>query len=96
MASTPPPEAQAARLVALALALGGLFTIGLAVYLGSAVSSGLYLIAIVALTDFAAAWAFATGRIGPLAQRRRAAEERGELATELERDPSFNPYARED
>ena len=83
-------------MVALALVLGGLFTIGLAVYLGSSIDTGLYLIALVGLTDFAAAWAFATGRIGPLAQRRRAAEGGGDVVAEVERDPSYNPYARED
>ncbi|HEX2129228.1 MAG TPA: hypothetical protein VHF58_08420 [Solirubrobacterales bacterium] len=97
MASTPPtPETQAVCTVSFALVLGGLFTIGVAVYLGSAVDSVLYLIALVGLADFAVAWAFRTGRIGPLAQRRRPAGAGGNVAAELERDPSYNPYARED
>ncbi len=97
MASTPQqPEAQAARLVAFALVLGGLFTIGVAVYLGSAIDSVLYLVALVGISDFAVAWAFATGRIGPLARRRSDAEAGGDVVAEMERDPSYNPYARED
>ena len=97
MASTPPqPETQAVRLVSFALVLGGLFTIGVAVYLGSAIDSVLYLVGLVALADFAVAWAFTTGRIGPLAPRRRAAEGSGDVLAEVQRDPSYNPYARED
>ena len=94
--TTQAPEAQAVRLLALALVLGGLFTIGVAVYLGSAVDSALYLVALVGLADLVVAWAFSTGKLGPLAQRRREAETEGNLAAELESDPSYNPYARED
>jgi hypothetical protein len=96
MASTPPPEQQTVRLLAMALVLGGLFSIGVAVYLGSAVDSVLYLVALVGITDFVVAWAFSTGKIGPLAQRRRAAEASGDVVAELEQDPTYNPYARED
>ena len=96
MAATPPPEQQAIRILTMALVLGGLFTIGVAVYLGSAIDSVLYLVALVGLADFVVAWAFATGRIGPLAQRRRDAESAGDLSAELQQDPSYNPYARED
>jgi hypothetical protein len=80
----------------LALVLGGLLSIGVAIYLGSAVDSVLYLVALVGLTDFVVAWAFFTGKIGPLAQGRRAAKAEGNLAAALESDPSYNLYARED
>jgi hypothetical protein len=90
------PQANAVRTLAMSMVLGGLFTIGLAVYLGSAVSSALYLIALVGLVDFVVAWAFASGKIGPLAQRRREAEASGDAASLAQGDPSYNPYARED
>ncbi len=38
---------------------------------------------------------YETGRIGPLAARRRA-EASGDAAAIAESDPSYNPYARED
>jgi hypothetical protein len=96
MAPTPPPEQQTIRILTMALVLGGLFTIGVAVYLGAAVDSVLYLVALVGLADFFVAWAFATGKIGALARRRRDAEASGDVVAEVEQDPSYNPYARED
>jgi hypothetical protein len=89
-------EASAARLVAASLVLGGILLIAVAVYLGATVSPVLYLISVLSLVDFALARAFATGRIGPTAARRRAAEQTGDVAAEAELDPSYNPYARED
>jgi hypothetical protein len=89
-------EDQTVRVLVGSFVLGGLFVIGVAVYLGAAVSSALYAVALVSLIDFALAWAFATGRIGPLARRRADAEATGGAAAEAELDPSYNPYARED
>jgi hypothetical protein len=91
-----PAEQQGPRLIALSLAAGGVITIALAIYLGATVSSALYAIALVSLVDFAMAWAYLTGRLGPAAQRRRAAEASGDVVAEVELDPSYNPYARED
>jgi len=93
--TTPSAEAQTARLLGISLASGGVIIIAVAIYLGATVSSALYPLALVALADFGFAWAFATGRIGPLA-RRRAAEDRGDVVAEVEADPTYNPYARED
>ncbi len=47
------------------------------------------------IADFVIAGLFSSGRIGPLAARRRAVES-GDAAAIAEADPSFNPYARED
>jgi membrane protein implicated in regulation of membrane protease activity len=84
------------RTVAMALVLGGIVAIVVGVLAGLLIEPYLYAIAAVALIDFALAWAFATGRIGTTADRRREAEATGNLAAEAEADPSFNPYARED
>jgi hypothetical protein len=84
------------RTLAGALVLGGLLTIGIAVYLGFAVGPGLFAIALLALADFALAWALATGRIGARADRLADAEPSGDAAAEAELDPSYNPYVRED
>jgi undecaprenyl pyrophosphate phosphatase UppP len=84
------------RTVAMALVLGGVVTIVVGVLAGALIETYLYAIAAVALVDFVLAWAFATGRIGTTAERRREAEATGNLAAETEADPSFNPYARED
>ena len=83
-------------MVALSIAIGGVITIAVAIYLGASVSSALYLIALVGVVDFFVAAAFATGRIGPLAQSRREAEASGSAVTEVGQDPTYNPYARED
>ena len=90
------PERQAVRALALSLVIGGLITIALGVWLGATVESVLYVVSAVGLVDFALAWAFASGRIGPLAQRRRDAEASGDAAALAGVDPSYNPYARED
>jgi hypothetical protein len=84
------------RTVAVALALGGGVAIVVGVLAGALIETYLYAIAAVALIDFALAWAFATGRIGTTAARRHEAEATGNLATEAQADPSYNPYARED
>ena len=90
------PEAAARRTLVLSMVGGGIVVIAVAIYLGAAISPGLYALAAFALIDFGLAWAFATGRMGPGAQRRREAEASGNLAAETELDPSYNPYARED
>jgi hypothetical protein len=89
-------ETRPERLVALSLVIGGLITIAVAVFLGATIEPFLYAIALVAVIDFAFAWAFGTGRIGPAAQRRRDAEASGDVSAVAADDPSYNPYARED
>ena len=89
-------EQRPERIVALSLVMGGVITIAIAVFLGATVEPFLYAIAILALLDFAFAWAFGTGKIGPAAQRRSESEASGDAATVAADDPSYNPYARED
>jgi len=50
---------------------------------------------IVGILDCVLGGLFQSGRIGPLAGRRRAAAP-GEAAEIADADPDFNPYARED
>jgi hypothetical protein len=92
MGSTSDP----ARTIARSLVLGGIVAIVVGGIAGALVEPYLYAIAAVALIDFALAWAFASGRLGSTAERRRVAQSSGDLAAEAEADPSFNPYARED
>ena len=101
----PTPPAQAlppsapqdpSRVLGVSLAASGVLMIIVAIWLGATVDPVLYVIAAVGLADFVFAWLFATGRIGPAARRRRAAEASGDAAAEAEIDPSYNPYARED
>ena len=89
-------ETRPERVLALSLVTGGLITIAVAIFLGATVEPFLYAIALVAIADFALAWAYATGKLGPGAQRRREAEASGQAAAVAEADPSYNPYARED
>ncbi len=96
MPANPSSERQATRALVLSLTTGGLLTIALAIFLGATVEPFLYAIALVALVDFGLAWAFATNRLGPGAQRRREAEASGEAASLAQADPSYNPNARED
>ena len=93
MAGTPGPQLQTdtGRRVASALYMSGAVT----VVVGFVLSPLFFGIAAIGLLDFVLAWAFAAGRIGPLAARRAAAEA-GDAAAVAEADPSFNPYARED
>jgi len=90
------PEAAARRTLVLSMVGGGIVVIAVAIVLGATISAALYALALFSLIDFALAWAFATGRMGPGAQRRRDAEASGDLTAETELDPSYNPYARED
>lgn len=96
--ATPPrdPEATTIRILVLALIGGAVLTAAVGIYLGATITPALYALAGVALVDLALAWAYATGRIGPAAQRRREAEASGDAAMAAEVDPTFNPYARED
>lgn len=90
------PTPDPTRILVLSMVAGGIITIAVGIYLGATVSAPLYAIAAVALIDFALAWAYGTGRLGPAAARRREAEASGEVAAEAQADPSYNPYARED
>ena len=83
-------------MLVLSMIAGGIVVIAVAIYLGATISTPLYAVAAFALIDFWLAWAFASGRMGPAAARRREAEASGSPAAEAEFDPSYNPYARED
>ena len=87
--------AQQVRVLVLALYAAGVITIAVGIAVGIAIDPILFLIAVVGLFDFVLARMFASGRIGPLAAQRKAAES-GDAAQVAEADPSFNPYARED
>jgi hypothetical protein len=76
------------RTIAAWLVISGVVAIVGGVIAGAMIDPVFYAIAGVSLIDFVVAWAFATGRIGPTADRRSAAE--------AQADPSFNPYSRED
>lgn len=85
-------------MVSIALVIAGVLTAALAIYLGSEIDSSLYSLAAVSIGDFALAWAFSAGKIGPLAKHRRAEREgqtTGDAAAAAEANPSYNPYARE-
>ena len=88
-------SAQQIRVLVLALYAAGVITIAVGIVVGIVVDPILFLIAVAGLLAFVLARMFASGRIGPLAARRRA-EESGDAAAVAEADPSFNPYARED
>lgn len=95
-AQTPvrPPE-ETARLLAFTLVFTGVVTLALAIVLSVIVGPVWLAIAVLAVIDFVLAAMFSSGRIGPLAERRRAAAS-GDAAAIAEADPGFNPYARED
>lgn len=97
--------AATARLLVISLVTGGMITIAVAILLGATVSPALYAIAVIGLIDFALAWAYSTGRRGPLAVAGRESETAGvgresetagTAAFRAQADPSHNPYARED
>lgn len=94
MAAGVPPSSN--RSLAGILYLSATITVVAGIVLGFVVAPALFAIVIVGLFDFAFAWLLASGRIGPDAQRRRAAAAEGDAAAVAEDDPSFNPYARED
>jgi hypothetical protein len=87
---------QSVRVMALSLAIGGVFTVAVAIFLGATVDPVLYAIALLSLVDFGLAWAYGTGRVAPVARARRELEESGQVTEAAELDPSYNPYARED
>jgi hypothetical protein len=77
------------------LYLSGAITIVLGIALGIAISPVLFAAVALGVVDFVIAGLFSSGRIGPLAARRRGVES-GDVAAIAEADPSSNPYARED
>jgi hypothetical protein len=89
------PARASARKLAAALYLSGVVTLVIGLVLGLLLDSVYFLIAVLAIGDFVIARLYETGRIGPLAKRRRA-EASGDAAAVAESDPSYNPYARED
>ena len=95
MAETPTAPAPSRNLAGI-LYLSATITVVAGIVLGFVVSPALFAIVAVGIFDFVFAGLIASGRIGPDAQRRRAAAEQGDAAAVAEADPSFNPYARED
>ena len=88
-------EQDSVRRLVMVLSLSGAITVVLGIVLGFVVSPALFAAVALGIADFVIAKLFASGRIGPLAARRAAAEA-GDAAAVAETDPSFNPYARED
>ena len=95
MAETPTPPVPSRKLAGI-LDLSAMITVAAGIVLGFVISPALFAIVAVGIFDFVIAGLIASGRIGPDAQRRRAAAEQGDAAAVAEADPSFNPYARED
>jgi hypothetical protein len=85
-------------IVARVLVLSGIATILVAAVLGIVVEPLLALIALIGVADLIVARGFATGRLGaPRATAAAEPEMSDELAPgDASRDPSYNPYARED
>lgn len=72
----------------LTLRFSGVAVILLSIVLGALVTPALFAIALVGIGDLVLARLFASGRIGS----KKAADP----VAQVEADPSFNPYARED
>lgn len=89
------PSRASARKVAAALYVSGVITLVVGVLLGLLFEPLFFLIAAFAIADFVIARLYETGRIGPLAGRRRS-EASGDAAATAEADADYNPYARED
>lgn len=88
-------EQDSVRKIVSVLYLSGAITVVLGIALGFVISPVLFAAVALGIVDFVIAGLFSSGRIGPLAARRAAAEA-GDAAAVAETDPSFNPYARED
>jgi len=88
-------EQDSVRKIVSVLYLSGAITVVLGIALGFVISPALFAAVALGIADFVIAGLFSSGRIGPLAARRAAAEA-GDAAAVAETDPSFNPYARED
>ena len=96
MMGVPTPAHQdSVRRVVGVLYLSGAVTIVIGIVLGFVVSPVCFAAVALGIADFVLAGLFSSGRIGPLAARRKATES-GDAAQVTEADPSFNPYARED
>lgn len=97
MSTSAVPDRQV-RVLILAFVLSGIFVIALAIGLAILIDPPYLAIALFSLIDFALAWAFATGRMGPRSLRRKAeaAGAAGDAAAAAAADPSYNPCARED
>jgi uncharacterized membrane protein len=96
--SAPADPDQHVRLLILSLVLGGIVVIAIAIALAILVHPLYLAVALFSVIDFALAWAFATGRMGPRSLRRKAeaAGDASAAAAAATADPSYNPYARED
>jgi hypothetical protein len=94
IAPADPQRASVGRLVS-ALYLSGAITVVIGIVLGFVISPILFAVVAFGIIDGVIAGLFSSGRIGPLATRRRDAAA-GDASAIAESDPSFNPYARED
>jgi hypothetical protein len=83
--------AQQARRLAGFLYLSAAIMVVAGIALGFVVTPALFALVAVGLADGVLAALFAGGRIGPLASRDAA-----DPVVEVEQDPTYNPYARED
>jgi hypothetical protein len=84
-------------IVARVLVLSGVATIVVAAVLGIVVDPLLALIALIGVADLIVARGFSTGRLGTPRATAAEPEMSDELAPgDASRDPSYNPYARED
>ena len=95
MAAPTTAEQDSVRRIVYILYVSGAITIVIGIALGIAISPVAFAAVALGIFDFVLAGLFSSGRIGPLAARRAAAEA-GDAAAVAEADPSFNPYARED
>lgn len=94
-ATSPDPVRASVGRVVGALYLSGAITVVIGIVLGFVIAPILFAIVAVGIMDCVIAGLFSSGRIGPLAARRKAAAS-GDAGAMAEADPSFNPYARED
>ena len=89
--TTADERAWQARRLAGFLYLSASIMVVAGIALGFVVTPALFALVAVGLADGVLAALFASGRIGPLASRDAA-----DPVEQVEQDPTYNPYARED
>ena len=95
IATSPDPVRASVGRVVAALYLSAAITAVVGIVLGFVIDPILFAVIGFAIVDVVIAAMFSSGRIGPLAARRKAVAS-GDAGAIAEADPSFNPYARED